>query len=86
MTVRNEHPLVGIAKRRLASVKTLISHGKGTWPNRDYVTDNQWESWHAEMRCLESLLNEAERIERTERTINERDNDEHDDGRNDKTD
>jgi len=42
-------------KERLDHYESLISKGKGEWPNNNYVRDSTWDSWHGARCVLNSL-------------------------------
>jgi hypothetical protein len=44
----------------IADCHERISAGRGTWPNRDYVTEDSWSRLYGRLCALEGVLRELE--------------------------
>jgi len=49
-------------RERLAEVMAKISKGKGIWPERDYVKDDDWAFLLGQRYILDKVLWDAERV------------------------
>ena len=41
---------------RLKQVEELLRKGKGTWPEKGYIRDSDWDNWLGEQRALRSIV------------------------------
>jgi hypothetical protein len=54
--VRERDGLRRAIDQRLRATEALIARGKGVWPERSYVRDEQWACWQVEVMSLKSIL------------------------------
>lgn len=53
---RQRDGLLHAIKGRLERTEVLIALGKGEWPDKNYVKDEQWSSWQHEVLTLKGIL------------------------------
>jgi hypothetical protein len=45
-----------LLRERMERTEALIALGKGKWPEKSYVKDEQWACWHHEVMTIKSVL------------------------------
>ena len=52
----NGNEIIDYIRKELEEVQLRLKRGKGTWPQKDYITDDIWAMWRSDEITLKSIL------------------------------